>query len=137
MNLRMYKAAAVLSGLIKVCTVPFHDKSSLQCYVGFTELHRFSASTAGFIFETFPTSSDGTYNIGNMNCDIDIKEEEVVKVKTEKVISSEEEKCIDIKDEEDLHGEEEEEEKEDMDIQEEEDIKIKEEVRMRIQCNIL
>jgi len=104
---------------------------------GFTELHLFSASTARFIFETFPTSSDGKCDVGNMKFDIDIKEEEEVNEKTEKVISSEEEKCIDIKDKEGIQGEEEEEKEEDMDIQEEEDIKIKEEVRMRIQCNIL
>jgi hypothetical protein len=36
----------------------------------------FPASTAGFIFETFPTSSDGTCYVGNMKYDIDIKEEE-------------------------------------------------------------
>ena len=96
------------------------------------------ASTARFIFETLPTSSDGTYDIGNMKFDIGIEEvEDEVNVKTEKVIGSEEEKCIDIKDEEGLHSEEEEEEKEDMDIQGEESIEIKDEVRMRIQFNIM
>ena len=101
-------------------------------------MHRFSASTSRVIFETLPTSSVGTYGIGDMKFDIDIEEvEEEVNVKTEKVIVSEEEKCIDIKDEEGLHGEEEEEEKEDMDIQGEESMEIKDEVRMRIQFNIM
>jgi len=89
-------------------------------------LQRISASTARFIFETFPTSSDGTYDVGNMEFDMDIREKEEVNMKTEKVIGSGEEKCIDVKDQEDLNNEE-----------EEEDIEIKEEVRMRIQCNIL
>ena len=90
-------------------------------------LHKFSASTARFIFETFPTTSDGTYGIDNMTFDIDInKEGEEMHVKTEKVIDSGEEKCMDIKEEEGLHSEE-----------EEEDIEIKEEVRMRIRCKIL
>ena len=91
----------------------------------------------GSPYETFRTSSDGTYDIGNMKFDIDIEEvEEEVNVKTEKVIGSEEEKCIDIKEKQDLHSEEEEEEKEDMDIQEEESVEIKDEVRMRMQFNI-
>jgi len=89
-------------------------------------LQRFSASTARFIFETFPTSSDGTYDVGNMEFDMDIREKEEVNMKTEKVIGSREEKCIDVKDQEDFNNEE-----------EEENIVIKEEVRMRIQCNIL
>jgi len=69
--------------------------------------------------ETFPSSSDGTCDIGNMKFeeDIDIKEEEKLNVKAEKGIGSEEEECIDIKDEEDIHSEEEEEE--DFDIEEE------------------
>jgi hypothetical protein len=76
--------------------------------------------------ETFPTSSDGTYDVGSVKFeeDIDIKEEEKVIVKVEKDIDSEEEECIDIKDEEGIHSEEEE---DDMDI-EEEDVDIKEEV---------
>ena len=86
--------------------------------------------------ETFPTSSDGTYGVGNIKFDIDIEElEEEVNVKTEKVIGSEEEKCIDIKEEQGLHSEEEDEKEENMDIQEEESIEIKEEMRMGIQCS--
>ena len=96
------------------------------------------ASTARFIFETLPTSSDGTYDIGNMKFDMDIEEvEEEVNVKTEKVVGSEEGKCIDIKDKEGIHSEEEKEEMEDVDIQEEESIEIKNEVRIRIQFNIM
>jgi hypothetical protein len=54
--------------------------------------------------EKFPSSSDGTLDIGNINVEehVDVKEEEEeeeVNVKTEKVIGSEEEECIDIKDE--------------------------------------
>jgi len=88
--------------------------------------------------ETFPASSDVTYDVGNIKFDIDIEEveeEEEVNMKTEKVVGSEEGKCIDIKEEQGLHSEEEDEEEENMDIQEEESIEIKEEVRMRIQCS--
>ena len=81
--------------------------------------------------EKFPTSCDGTLDIGNINVEehIDIKEaEEEVNVKTEKGIGSEEEECIDIKDEDGIYGEEKEEEEEDMDTQEEENVDIEEEV---------
>ena len=82
---------------------------------------------AGSSSETFPTSSDGTYDVSNIKVeeDINMPEFEVVNVKTEKVIFSEEEECIDIKDEEGIYSEEEE---EDLDTQEEEDVKIREEV---------
>jgi len=86
---------------------------------------------AGSSSETFPTSSDGTYDIANIKFeeDLDIKEEEEkVNVKKENVRGNEEEECIDIKDEEGAHSEEEDEEEEKIGIQEEEDVDIKEEV---------
>jgi hypothetical protein len=65
--------------------------------------------------ETFPTSSDGTLDIGN------IKVEEHIDIKDE-------EECIDIKDENCIYSEViEEKEEEDIDA-EEEDIDLKEEV---------
>jgi len=76
--------------------------------------------------ETFPTSSDGTYDVGNIKVeeDIDIQEEEELNVKTENVIFSEEGECIDIKDEESICNEEE----EDIDTKEVKDVGVKEEV---------
>jgi hypothetical protein len=78
--------------------------------------------------ETFPSSSDATYDVGYVKFeeDIDIKEEEKVNVKAEKGIGSEEEECLDVKDEVGIYSEEEEEE--DIDIEDEEDVDIKEEV---------
>jgi hypothetical protein len=83
----------------------------------------------GSSYGTFPSSSDGTYGIGNTKFEEDIiKEEEKVVVKAEKGEDIDEEVCIDIKDEEGIHSEEEEEAlEEDMDI-EEKDIDITEEV---------
>jgi hypothetical protein len=79
--------------------------------------------------ETLPTSSDGTYDVGNIKVEEDIRmpEFEEVNVKTENVSFSEEEECIDIKDEDGIYSEEEEEE-EDIDTKEEKDIEIKDEV---------
>ena len=83
---------------------------------------------AGSSTETFPASSDATYDVSNIKVeeDINMPEFEVVNVKTEKVIFSDEEECIDIKDEEGLYSEEEEEE--DIDTKEEKDVDVKEEV---------
>jgi hypothetical protein len=76
--------------------------------------------------ETFPLSSDGTHDVGNIKFkeDIDIKEEVKVNVKADDGIGGEEEECIDIKDEEGIQSEEEEEET----MDEEEDVDIKEKV---------
>jgi hypothetical protein len=78
--------------------------------------------------DTFPTSSDGTYDVGNIKVeeDIDMQEFEEVNVKTERVIVSEEEECIDIKYGEGIYTEEEDEE--DIDTKEEGEVIIKEEV---------
>jgi hypothetical protein len=119
----MYKAAIVLSALMNVGTISFHVMLVLQSCTD--PLQVLPGSSCG----TFPSSSDGTYDVGNMKFeeDIDIKEEEKMNVKAEKDIDREEEECIDIKDEEDIHSEEEQEEEEDIVI-EEEGVDIKEEV---------
>ena len=74
----------------------------------------------GSCTETFPTSSDGTYVVGNVKVEehIDIKKEEV-NVKTEKIIFSEEVDSIDIKDEDCVYSEGGKEEEEDVDTKEE------------------
>jgi hypothetical protein len=79
--------------------------------------------------DTFPTSSDGTYDIGNVKFedDLGIKEEEV-NVKMEDIIGSEEEECVDIMDEDCIYSEDEKEEEENIDTQEEVDVDIKKEV---------
>jgi hypothetical protein len=85
---------------------------------------------AGSSTETFPTSSDGTYGVGNVKFaeHSDMKEEEV-NVKREKVIISEEVECRDIKDEDCIYSEEEKEEnEEDIDTQDEDGVEVKEEV---------
>jgi hypothetical protein len=119
--MRTYKTAIVLSALMKVGTIPFHVMLVLQSCTDHLQV------LPGSSCETFPSSSDGTYDIGNLTFDTGVKEEEEVNVKRQKVIGSGEEKCIDIKDEEDLHSEEE-------DYM---DTEINKEVRMRIQYKVL
>jgi hypothetical protein len=84
---------------------------------------------AGSSAGTFPLSSDGTYDVGNMKVEeyLDIQEE-AVHVKTEMVMGSEEEQCLDIKEEDGIHSEEEEEEGIDTKKEEEENVEVKEEV---------
>jgi hypothetical protein len=75
---------------------------------------------AGSSSETFPTSSDCTYDVGNVKVeeDLDMQGKEEVNVKTE------EEECIDIKYEDGIYSEEEEE----IDIKEDEDVDVTKEV---------
>jgi len=127
--LRLYTAAAVISVLMKVYTIPCHDRGHINVMLvlqGCTDSLQIMAHSST---ETLPTSSDGTYDVGSMNVEeeVVIKGEEKMNVKTEKVICSEEEKCIDIKEEDIIYSEEEEEE-EDIDTQEEEKLALKEEV---------
>ena len=89
--------------------------------------------------DTYVTSSDCAYHVGNMKVqeDLDIQEEEgEVNVKMEKGIWSEEEECMGIKDAEGIYSEEEENEEKDIDTKQEEDVDIKEEVSLvdTIQC---
>jgi len=137
------KAATVLPVLMKVCTIPHHDRGYLYGVLVLQScsdsLHILPSTSS----DTYAASSDCAYHIGNMKVEEDFdmqeeEEEEEVNVKTEKGIGSEEEECMGVKDEEVRYsGEEEEdgivikeEEGEDIIIKEEEDMGIKEEVSL-------
>ena len=106
--------------LMKMYTIPCHNTGHINVMLVLeicTEtLHILPGSSS----ETFPTSSDGTCDVSNVNVeeDLDMQGEEEVNVKTE------EEECIDIKHEDVIYIEEE----EDIDTNEDEDVDIKEEV---------
>jgi hypothetical protein len=106
------KAPTVLSVLMKVYTIPCHDRGHINVMLVLQSSTDTLQVLPGSSNETFLTSSDGTCHVGHINVeeDLDIKGEEEVNVKTEKVIVSEEEECIDIKDEQGIYSEEEEEE---------------------------
>jgi len=118
------KAATVLSALMKVCTIPCHDRGHINVMLvlqsSSNSLHILPSTSS----ETNAASSDCACHIGNMKVEEDFdmqEEEEEVNVKTEKGIGGEEDECIGIKDEEVRYSEEEEEEEEDgIDIKEEE-----------------
>ena len=127
------KAATVLSGLMKVCTIPRHDRGYLYVVLVLqscsNSLHILPSTSS----DTNAVSSDCTCHISNMKVEevLDMQEEEEeVNVKTEKGIGGEEDECISIKDEVRYSKEEEEEEEDGIDIKEEEGVDIKGEVSL-------
>jgi hypothetical protein len=105
------KPAAVISALMKVYSIPCHDRGHINVILVLQSCTDSIQVMAGSSTETFPTSSDGTLDVGNVKVeeDLDMQEEEEVNVKTEKVTVSEQVECIYIKVEEGIHTEEEEE----------------------------
>ena len=105
---------------MKLYTIPCHDKGYINVMLVLQScsdpLHVLPGSSS----DTFGTSSDCAYAVGNVKVevDLDMQDEEEVNVKTEKGVWSDEEECIGIKVEEDRYSEEEEEEK-DVDTKEE------------------
>jgi hypothetical protein len=124
------KAATILSILMKVYTIPCHKGGYINVMLVLQSCTDPLYIPPGSSTDTYGTSSDCAYHIGNVKVeeDLDMQEEEEVNVKIEKGIGSEEEECIGIEDEEGMYSEEEEEEEE-IDTKEE-DVDIKEEVSL-------
>ena len=144
------KVATVLSALMKVYTVPCHDRGYINIVLGLQSssdsLHIVPSSSN----DTNAASSDCAYHVVNVKVEEDLdmlvkeeeeelnvktetgiaSEEEELNVKTEEGIASEEEEFIGIKDEKGTNSEEEEEVK-DIHIKLEEDVGIKEEVSLQ------
>ena len=96
------KAATVLSALMKVCTIPCHDRGYINVVLVLQSCSNSLHILPGSSSETNAMSSDCAYHVGNMKVEVDLDmqvEEEEVNVKTEKGIDSEEEEDIDIKEE--------------------------------------
>jgi len=97
------KAATVLSVLMKVCTVTCNDIDHINVLLVLQICTDSMQVLSGASGETFPTSSDGAYDVGNIKFKEEInkkeEEEEEVNVKKEKVIDSDKEECMDIKEE--------------------------------------
>ena len=127
------KAAAVLSVLMKVCTIRCHDRGYCNVMLVLQSCTDSLHILPGSSSETNATSSDCACHVGNVkveeDLDMQVEEEEELNVKTEKGVGSEEEECIGIKEEEGVYSEEEVKE-EDIDIKEEDDVGIKEEVSL-------
>jgi len=97
------KTATVLSVLLKVYTMPYHDTGHINVMLVLQSCtdspHILPGSPSG----TSPTSSNGTCDVGNVMVegDLDMQGEEEMNVKTE------EEECMDIKQEDGMYIEEE------------------------------
>ena len=101
------KAAAVLLVLVKVYTIPCHDRGHINIMLVLQSCSDSLHILPGSSSDTCAASSDCAYHVGNMKVekDLNMQGEERVNVKTEKDIGSEEEegeKDIDIKEEEDV-----------------------------------
>ena len=129
---RLYKAAAVISVLMKVYSIASHDRGHINVMLVLQSCTDSIQVMADSSTETFPTSSVGTYDVGNVKFEehTDIKEEEEeVNVKSENITVSEEVESMDIKDEDCIYSEEDRDgEEEDVNKEEEEDVRIQEEV---------
>jgi hypothetical protein len=90
----MYKVAAVLSALMTVCTIPCHDRGHVNVTLVLQSCTDSLHILSGASSETFPTSSDCTYDVGN------VKVEEDVDVIEESFIATNKEADIGIKQEE-------------------------------------
>ena len=128
---RTSKAATVLLVLMKVYTCPCHDRGYSNVMLVLQSCTDPLHILPGLSSDTYATSSDCAYHVGNTKVeeDLDMQEEEEVNVKAEKGIGSEEEECVGVKDEQSIYSKEEEEKEKDINAKEE-DVDIKEEVSL-------
>ena len=125
------KAATLLSVLMKVYTLPCHDRGQINVMLVLQSCSDSLQILPSSSSETNAALSECASHVGNVKVEEDLDmqvEEEEGNVKTEKCVDSEEEECIGIKEEEGLYSEEEEEV--DIDTKEEQDVGIKEEVSL-------
>jgi hypothetical protein len=121
----IFKAATELSLLMKVCIL-CNERGHFSVMLVLQNCTDCLQVLPGSSCETFPKSSNGTYDVSNVKVEEDIAIKEEVDVKAEKDIGNGEEEWIHIKDEENIYSEEEGEE--DIDTIEDVDVNIKEEV---------
>jgi hypothetical protein len=68
----LYKAVAVLSVLMKVYSIPCHDRGHINVMLVLQSCTESVGVLPGSSSETFPTSSKGTHDVGNMNVEVDV-----------------------------------------------------------------
>jgi len=87
----MYKIAAVLSALMKIYTIPCHDRGHINGMLVLQSCTDSLQVQPGSSRETFPTSSDDACNFSNTEFeeDVDVKGEGFIAIKEEMDIKSE------------------------------------------------
>ena len=103
-----------------MCTIPCHIRGHINVLLVLQICVDSLQVMAGSSTEAFPTSCDGTCDVGDIKVeeDMDVQDEEKVNVKAE------EEECIGIKHKDGIYSEEE----EGIDTKEGKDVDVKEEV---------
>jgi hypothetical protein len=81
----MYKAAVVLSVLMKVYSIPCHDRGHINVMLVLQSCTDSLQVLPGSSSETFPKSSDGTCDVGNIifEKDVDVIEETFIAINKE------------------------------------------------------
>jgi hypothetical protein len=89
----MYKEAAVISALMKVYTIPCHDRGHINGMLVLQNCTDSLQVLPGSSSETFPTSSDGACNFSNTGVDEDVvvMEEGFVPINEEAAVRIQEE----------------------------------------------
>jgi hypothetical protein len=87
--LKMYKEAAIISALLKVYTIPCHDRGHINVMLVLQSCTDPLQVLPGSSSETFPASPDGACNFSNIEVeeDVDVKEESFIAIKEEVDIS--------------------------------------------------
>jgi len=105
--LRINKPAAVLSALMKVYSIPCHDRGHINVMLVLQSCTDSLQILPGSSSETCRTGCHGACDVSSIKVEgVDVKEEGIV-VKEEKGIGSEEEEDIDIKEKESTYVKEE------------------------------
>jgi hypothetical protein len=81
----MYKEAAVISALMKMYTIPCHDRGHMNVMLVLQSCTNSLQVLPGSSGEIFPTSSDGACNFSNIEVeeDVDVQEEGFSAIKEE------------------------------------------------------
>jgi hypothetical protein len=83
--LKIYKVASVLSALMKIYSIPCHDRGHINVRLVLQSCTDPPQVPPGSSSQTFPTSSDGACNFSNIEVvkAVDVKEEGFVAIKEE------------------------------------------------------
>jgi hypothetical protein len=92
----LYKAAAVLSALMKIYAIPCHDRGHIIVMLVLQSCTDSVQDMPGLSIEAFP-SSDGTYYVANMKVDEDVDEVCFKAINKEADIGVKQEEIPDIK----------------------------------------
>ena len=91
--LKMYKEAAVISAVMKLCSIPCYDRGHINVMLVLQSCTDSLQVLPGSSGEIFPTPSDGVCNFSNIEVeeDVGVKEEGFIAIKEEVDIGTKQE----------------------------------------------